>query len=173
MGYSSDIKIKALKMLKEKEILTSQEYQKCLRALNLKEFKETKDIADLDDIIWNNKYVRVTYKGIKICGNFYALKMLVENKTEKELTLKACNMSVNGIIFRSSEIIINDLPAHRKICEHASIMFNEMREIGIRKISEMNDLQLKLECVFDYETIMKSGIIKLSSVEYMMGNYKN
>ena len=51
MGYSSDIKIKALKMLKEKEILTSQEYQKCLRALNLKEFKETKDIADLDDII--------------------------------------------------------------------------------------------------------------------------
>ena len=122
---------------------------------------------DINQVIWDNNCVRVTYVGIVKQGNFWGIKLLVENKLDKPLTLNSYNICMDDFVVTTSSMICYELPAHRKIFAEASMMFSDLVDLGIETINDMSDIELTLGCEENFEKIAESSPILIVAKEYM------
>lgn len=122
---------------------------------------------DINQVIWDNNCVRVTYVGIVKQGNFWGIKLLVENKLDKSLTLNSYNICMDDFVVTTSSMICYELPAHRKIFAEASMMFSDLVDLGIETINDMSDIELTLGCEENFEKIAESSPILIVAKEYM------
>lgn len=125
---------------------------------------------NVDQVVLDNDYVSVTYVGIVKQGNFWGIKMLVENKRDIPLTLSAYNICMNDFVITNLSTICYNLPAHRKIFAEASMMFSDLEDWGIKCIEDMSDIELTLVCQEDFKKIQESLPMILCVKEYVANN---
>lgn len=163
-------KIKALEGLMNQEVLSEEEYEKCVHIVvesNSNQIHLQREGYNAGDVIWNSNYVVVTYMGIHKEGNYWGIKMLFENKSEIPISVKYKDISMNGFVFSGTYYIMLDLPPEMKAFEDASIMFEDLKTIGVKKIEEMGDIKLKLFSENeDYKKLEESDVITLHIQEY-------
>ena len=125
---------------------------------------------NVNQVVWDNEYVSVTYVGIVKQGNFWGIKMLVDNKMDIPLTLSAYNICMNNFVVTNSSTICYNLPAHRKMFAEASMMFSDLEDLGINCIEDMSDIELTLACEEDFKKIQESLPMILCVKEYVANN---
>lgn len=126
-------------------------------------------IYDVNQVIWDNDFLKVTYVGITKQGNFWGIKMLVENKRNTRITLQAHRITMDDDLVTDSTIIINDLLPGKMIFAEASMMFYTLEEMGINSIEQMLNIKLTLTCEALLEQVATSPRITLCPQEYNSG----
>lgn len=157
-------KFEALKVLFEKGILSFEEFEECKEVIqNKKVLSENGDnnIYDTNEVVWDNKYIKVIYKEVIKRSGYIVLKMLVENKTHKSLSVYARNISINNFIVEKDTNIVYGLLGHKKIIEEASVEFDKILELGIYDIEQIDSFQLNLFCEIDNKKTISSTDISL------------
>lgn len=118
-------------------------------------------------VIWENTYLNVTYLGIAKHGNYYGIKLLVENKTDIPMSLDGKNICMGDFVVTESTTIVYELLPHKKIFTDAVMMFGDLENLGIYNIEKMKDIELTLIYKVDFETILTSPTIMLNVQEYI------
>lgn len=122
---------------------------------------------DINQTIWNNTYLNATYLGIAKHGNYYGIKLLVENKTDIPLSLEGKNICMEDFVITESTTIVSELLPHKKIFTDAVMMFSDIENLGIYDIEKMKDIELTLIYKIDFEIILTSPTIMLNVQEYI------
>ncbi|MDC6138758.1 hypothetical protein PO869_01815 [[Ruminococcus] gnavus] len=127
-------------------------------------------VYNVNQIILDNNYVRVTYVGLVKQGNFWEIRLFIENKSDKPLTLKCKNICMGDFYLSEYSGIVQDLPGLHKTFKHASMMFSELEDLGIEDIKDMYDIEFSLVCEIDLEIVAESLPLRVKAMKYISKN---
>lgn len=131
----------ALAKLVTDGILTKQEYNSCLRALN--------HVASEKGLIYRDAFISVEYRGFEkqhpYTNKGFTVYLVVENKTQGPLTLSA-RVLVDDIIIEKDECIIPDIPEKSKIIAEIFFLYDRLKPLDIKKASDIKEIGLLFRC---------------------------
>jgi len=139
--------------------LTNEELKALQREISLK----LCPAAQKGMLIWENEFVRVSFSSVKDMewGDGIEIKLIIENKTEKELGIMCDSLTVNK--WTVSTLGPGTVAANSNLMGEMEV-FAPLSEYGINGIADINEITLALY-VFDgksYSTLEKSGTITLT-----------
>lgn len=129
--------------------------------------RNDQQVYDINQIILDNEYTRVIYVGLVKQGNFWEIKMLIENKVDKPLTLKCKDICLDDFRISEYSTIVRDLPGYYKAFEHASMMFCDLEDLGIENIEDMYNIKFSLICEIDFEVIAETLPLQVKAKKYI------
>ncbi len=96
----------------------------------------TKDISISETVLLDEEGVKITAKSIDV-KSFWGpeVKLLIENNSDKSLTIQARNTSVNGYMVETMMSV--DVAAGKKATESLTIMSSSLEEIGVTEIADI------------------------------------
>lgn len=154
--YSADTqkfsKKDALAALVADRILTSQEYNACLRAVER--------VSSEKGFIYRDKYITVEYRGYEksqmVGGSGIKIHLIIENKTQTPLTIRA-RVMVNGIIIEKDENIVSDIPEKSKMLVSVAAFFDKLRPLDIKTVQDIEEVSLLFRCIGEnYKEVNKA-----------------
>ena len=129
--------------------------------------KNNQQVYGINQILLDNEYIRIVYVGLVKQGNFWEIKMFIENKIDKPLTLKCKNICMDDYRISECSTIVRDLPGHYKTFEHASMMFCDLEDLGIENIDDMYNIEFSLICEIDFEIVIETLPLQVKAKEYI------
>ncbi len=125
-----------------------------------KDTKESEKANMSETVILDKEGIKVTAKSIKYNG--FAgpeIKLLIENNTDKKITIQTRNFSINGIMI--DDIFSADVSEGKKVNDSITI-FKE--DLELANITTIKDIEFDIEVSdSNYDTILKQEGIKLTT----------
>ncbi|MDL2324027.1 hypothetical protein LJC61_02590 [Ruminococcaceae bacterium OttesenSCG-928-A16] len=118
--------------------------------------------VDATQVLVEQDGIKITYKGIATDGFIGPeVKVLVENDTEKAITVQVRDLSINGFVVNTS--MSADVPAGKKANDTISIFSSSLEENDI-KPEEIKDIEFTFH-VFEsdgWDTLFDTEIITIT-----------
>lgn len=115
------------------------------------------------EVIWETDMIRVTTQNIYHGGEFFSnaqFQILVENKSDRDIRIRAEEFSVNGFEFDSS--LSDQIPAGKSKMTRAYIDLRQMEQTGIENINEIT-MVLSTSEDKTYEKLEKSELLTVKT----------
>ncbi len=94
---------------------------------------EATEPNNIDNVIWDSDYVKITYMGAESSSSRTDIKLLIENKSDTNLTVQARDESINGIMV--NPIFSCDVVSGKKA--NSKMSFFKLKEEGIDKLETL------------------------------------
>lgn len=124
---------------------------------------ETVEVVSLDEqIILDQDGMKITVTGMESDGSFLGseIKFLIENESDKNITVQVRNTSVNGYMVDTT--MSSDVVAGKKANDSMTIMSSSLEECGIEKIATV-DFSFHIYDSDKWGTILDTEIISLET----------
>ena len=129
---------------------------------------ETKDATIEEVVILDEMGVKITAKKLEDDSFFGPeLKLLIENNSDKNLTVQCRNASVNG--YMVDTMMSADIVAGKKVND--SITFTNLDECGITTIADM-EFSFHIFTSDDWETYLDSDVVSIKTSAADTYDYK-
>lgn len=122
---------------------------------------EPKGVTIDESVIYDEGGIVITVKGFDKESIFGPqIKLLVENNSDKNVTVQTQNSSINGYMIPF--IFSCDVAAGKKSNDSLTVQSGEMKDSGITTIADI-EFSLHIFCSDDWETITNSEMIHLQT----------
>lgn len=121
------------------------------------------EITIAETVLFEADGVRVTAKGLEEGWMGPAIKVLVENDSDKNILLTADAVSVNGYMMPGATVYA-EVAAGKKANESISLMSSELSRSGIDTVAEIQ-MYLRIQNPENWDTLRVSDLITLQTSE--------
>ncbi len=123
--------------------------------------EEPQDVQVEETVLVDESGVKITAKGIEQGGVFGAdLKILIENNTDKDLTVQCRESSVNGYMVET--MLSADVAAGKKANDAITFSDSDLEACGIKTIADM-ELYFHIFTTEDWETYLDTSIVQIKT----------
>lgn len=124
--------------------------------------ESTADITIEEQLLLEQDGIKITATGIDVEGSFMGseLKLLIENESDKSITVQARNVSVNGYMVDTS--MSADIASQKKINDSLTFSESSLEECGIANIADI-ELSFHVIEAETWDTIFDSDTITIAT----------
>lgn len=120
----------------------------------------SKDASIVETILLDEAGVKITAKSLGDSMWGSEVKILIENNSEKNLTVQARNSSINGYMVEN--MLSADVAAGKKANDSITFMSSDMELCGIEAIASM-EFSFHIFTTDDWETYLDTSVIQLKT----------
>lgn len=119
---------------------------------------------NIDKVLWEEKGIKITYKGAEESLMGTGLKLLVENNSSTDFIVSLESIDVNGYTLNSMISFYAEVSAGKKANDEINLYTSELEKNGISSFSDIKTIELKFEArnSKNYMETVTSPVISLN-----------
>lgn len=171
-------KIKGLKLLVSNGILTDEECEKCIAAITA-ESTENALVSKsyigsvVEESTYSDSNITVSFKGIDrvtnlFYGEGYQFKFVLQNHTQHIIKVYLKEVTVNGFVISSSELLCNEAAAGKKTIDFIGLYDSKLNDCDIYGSDDFESLEFRVhyevqDTGYEYE----SRLVSIDPQDYL------
>ena len=100
---------------------------------------------NMDKVLWEEKGIKITYKGTEESLMGTGLKLLVENNSSTDFVVSLESIDVNGYTLNSMISFYAEVSAGKKANDEINLYTSELEKNGISSFSDIKTIELKFK----------------------------